>query len=182
MFRVLIIYCLNFFSSSLTQALQEFVSRGCKYTEYAQDLGKDSDFVIGALFPVHSLSGDKYKLDPQGVSWVESFLFAIDQINKNTTLLPGVKLGYDVRDTCKNAQVAIQQTLDFLTETEYYKYSYEEETGGDNSNETVVYGYSGTTSDTCKCVGQRNSRLIGVVGRFLTFIMGRLDKNLILPE
>ena len=53
---------------------------------------------------------------------MESFLYAIDQINTNKTLLPGVRLGYDARDTCRDAQVAIQQTLDFISDTEYYNY------------------------------------------------------------
>ena len=131
-----------------------------------------SDFIIGALFPVHSLDAEGiYRLDPQGVSWVESFLFAVDQINTNKTLLPGVRLGYDVRDTCKDAQVAIQQTLDFLTDSKYYKYNNTRtETDSDTGTNTAKssgfhYGLSRTKTDTCKCVGERTSRLIGVVGK-----------------
>ncbi|XP_066912451.1 metabotropic glutamate receptor 3-like [Clytia hemisphaerica] len=137
------------------RALEWFLNKECKYNETIQDL--DSDFLIGALFPVHTFvkNKDKYVLDTQGVSWVESFLYAVNQINTNSTLLPGLKLGYDVRDTCKDAQIAVQQTLDFLTGTEYYSDSMR---AGEPSEYTMRSGVE------CKCVGERDSRLIGIVG------------------
>lgn len=42
--------------------------------------------------------------------------FAIDQINNSTSLLPGVKLGYDMYDTCFEPLVALQPSLLFLTQ------------------------------------------------------------------
>lgn len=42
--------------------------------------------------------------------------FAIDQINNSTSLLPGVKLGYDMHDTCFEPVVALQPSLLFLTQ------------------------------------------------------------------
>lgn len=41
--------------------------------------------------------------------------FAIEQINNSTSLLPGVKLGYDMYDTCFEPVVALQPSLLFLT-------------------------------------------------------------------
>lgn len=41
--------------------------------------------------------------------------FAIDQINNSTSLLPGVKLGYDIYDTCFEPLAALQPSLLFLT-------------------------------------------------------------------
>ena len=38
------------------------------------------------------------------VIWVEAFLFAVDQINRDPDLLPGVNLGYMVKDTCADAE------------------------------------------------------------------------------
>lgn len=151
-------------SLTVKQALQEFISRGCKYTEYEQDLDLESDFIIGALFPVHTLIGDKYLLDTQGVCWVESFLYAIDQINKNKTLLPGVRLGYDARDTCRDEQVAIQQTLDFLSDIKYYNYGNKSVVADSNNGTVDDYSSGAEAYMTCKCVREKSSRLIGVVG------------------
>lgn len=41
--------------------------------------------------------------------------FAIDQINNSTSLLPGVKLGYDIYDTCFEPLAALQPSLLFVT-------------------------------------------------------------------
>lgn len=40
-------------------------------------------------------------------------LYAIDLINKNTTLLPNVTLGVDVKDTCGSVDYAIMESLSF---------------------------------------------------------------------
>ena len=127
--------------------LQSFIEHGCNYTKSARDL--NADFVIAGLFPLHTYVEHNYRPNPFGVTWVESFLYAIDQININKTLLPGVKLGYDLRDTCNDVRVTTKQTLDFLTNKEYYNASMEE---------------SGTSGEKCTCVGERESKLIGVVG------------------
>lgn len=41
--------------------------------------------------------------------------FAIDKINNSTSLLPGIKLGYEIYDTCLEPVVVIQPSLLFLT-------------------------------------------------------------------
>ncbi len=64
--------------------------------------------MIGALIPVHEqplLSSKKICgiiRDQYGVQRVEALLYMLDKINnKNqTNLLPGVKLGLDIRDEC----------------------------------------------------------------------------------
>ena len=102
---------------------------------------------------------------------MESFLYAIDQINTNKTLLPGVRLGYDARDTCRDAQVAIQQTLDFISDTEYYNYGRDSVVVVGNNNNTTNGTMDGVMKNndddnTCKCVGETNSKLIGGVGKY----------------
>ncbi|NWH63724.1 TS1R3 protein, partial [Geococcyx californianus] len=50
-----------------------------------------------------------------GLIWALGMKFAIDQINNSTSLLPGVKLGYEMYDTCFEPAVALQPSLLFLT-------------------------------------------------------------------
>ena len=66
------------------------------------------DFMIGALIPVHeqpSLGSKKVCgiiRDQYGVQRVEAILYMLDKINDKaqTSLLPGVRLGLDIRDEC----------------------------------------------------------------------------------
>ena len=133
-------------------SLDYFQKSGCNFHQTSQDF--DADFVVGALFPIHELdySQTKYVLNVYGVTWVEAFLFAIDEINQNKTLLPGVKLGYDIRDTCNSQQVAKIHALDFMSNKKYFR------TTGHASQFTG-----------CKCYDEKQTKLIGVVGKCTKF-------------
>ena len=69
------------------------------------------DFTIGALIPVHeqpefTTGAGRKKCgmirDQYGVQRVEALLYMLDKINdkSKTNLLPGVKLGLEIRDEC----------------------------------------------------------------------------------
>ena len=70
------------------------------------------DVIIGGLIPVHA--SDPPKLNEPGIMWVEAMLFAVDEINRNRSLLPNLTLGYDIRDSCNQVDLALRATLDFL--------------------------------------------------------------------
>ncbi|NXE20012.1 TS1R3 protein, partial [Ardeotis kori] len=87
---------------------------------------RPGDFIIGGLFPFGSetvnltarseptfLVGERLLVD--GLLWALGMKFTIDQINNSTSLLPGVKLGYDIHDTCFEPAVALPPSLLFLT-------------------------------------------------------------------
>lgn len=70
---------------------------------------QQGDFIIGALIPVHeqptltSKKGECGRIrDQYGVQRVEALLYMLDKINDKTktNLLPGVKLGLEIRDEC----------------------------------------------------------------------------------
>ncbi|XP_028391361.1 metabotropic glutamate receptor 3-like [Dendronephthya gigantea] len=71
-----------------------------------------ADVIIGGLIPVHA--GGELKLNEPGVMWVEAMMFAIDEINKNASLLPGITLGFDIRDSCNKGDLALGAALDFM--------------------------------------------------------------------
>ncbi|NXE16381.1 TS1R3 protein, partial [Lophotis ruficrista] len=87
---------------------------------------RPGDFIIGGLFPFGrdtvnltarsepTLVGCE-RLFVDGLLWALGMKFTIDQINNSTSLLPGVKLGYDMHDTCFEPAVALQPSLLFLT-------------------------------------------------------------------
>ena len=50
-----------------------------------------------------------------GVEYAEAMLFAVDSINSDQNLLPGITLGYDIRDTCSLDFVAIDNIAEWVT-------------------------------------------------------------------
>ena len=69
----------------------------------------DKDFIIGGLFPVIDCTG----LGLEDLETLEAMLFAIDRINNDMNLLPGLTIGYDVRDSCNDEIIALSEALDF---------------------------------------------------------------------
>lgn len=50
----------------------------------------------------------------RGIQRLEAMLFAIDRINEDETLLPGVRLGATILDTCSSDSYALNQSLEFI--------------------------------------------------------------------
>ena len=77
----------------------------------------DKDFVLGGLFPIHSDETGgrcgKPILD-LGLELTEAMLFTLDLINSNDSLLGGISLGYDIRDSCYSENIGLDETIDLL--------------------------------------------------------------------
>jgi len=50
----------------------------------------------------------------KGIQRAEAMLYAIDQINADPTLLPGISLGCHILDTCLRDTYALEQSLEFI--------------------------------------------------------------------
>lgn len=81
---------------------------------------ENKDFIFGGLFPIHSDAPDSLGAlcgeirQERGLERMEAMLFALDMINEDTTILPGIKLGYDVRDTCNSETIGLDETIDLI--------------------------------------------------------------------
>lgn len=98
------------------------------------------DIMIGALLPVHeqpshltpfstvptrtgSVSQSRRVCgvirDQYGVQRVEALLYTLDKINNKgqNKLLPGIKLGLEIRDECWDSSIALEETIDFIKDT-----------------------------------------------------------------
>uniref|UniRef100_A0A8C8GQY0 G-protein coupled receptors family 3 profile domain-containing protein n=1 Tax=Oncorhynchus tshawytscha TaxID=74940 RepID=A0A8C8GQY0_ONCTS len=84
--------------------------------------------VVGGMFPVHrriasantNSSSVPLSLGCEGFNfrtfrWTQTMLFAIDEINKRTDLLPDTDLGYVIYDSCFTISKAVEGTLTYLT-------------------------------------------------------------------
>ena len=70
---------------------------------------KDGDVMLGGLFSLHM--GGKFSVKEFGRA--EAAIFAIDMVNKNSSLLPNVSIGYDIRNYCDSRAPAMQEAYDF---------------------------------------------------------------------
>ena len=77
----------------------------------------EKDIVLGALISVHvSEEGAACSeaIFTFATEFVEAFLYAVDLINSDSSLLPNIKLGYDIRDTCLAESVALDESVDLI--------------------------------------------------------------------
>uniref|UniRef100_A0A3B3D7P2 G-protein coupled receptors family 3 profile domain-containing protein n=1 Tax=Oryzias melastigma TaxID=30732 RepID=A0A3B3D7P2_ORYME len=82
----------------------------------------DGDFVIGGVFSIHynmytEIHSHDTKPDPpkctgsinaRELRFSRTMIFAIEEINNSTELLPGIILGYQIHDSCAAVPVAMQ--------------------------------------------------------------------------
>nr|XP_006823906.1 PREDICTED: extracellular calcium-sensing receptor-like [Saccoglossus kowalevskii] len=89
---------------------------------------KSGDVVIGGMFPFHTeleriddsllfgpLRDDCLHFNEEGYRLAEAMMFAIDEVNRNTTFVPGISLGYDIRDSCGSVAPSAETALDFIS-------------------------------------------------------------------
>uniref|UniRef100_A0A8C1CDX4 Metabotropic glutamate receptor 2 n=1 Tax=Cyprinus carpio carpio TaxID=630221 RepID=A0A8C1CDX4_CYPCA len=78
----------------------------------------EGDLVIGGLFPVHQKgegAQDCGRINAQrGIQRLEAMLLALDKINQDDQILPGVTLGANILDTCSKDMYALEQSLEFV--------------------------------------------------------------------
>ncbi|XP_076851100.1 extracellular calcium-sensing receptor-like [Brachyhypopomus gauderio] len=87
-------------------------------------LSKDGDIILGGIFSFHSsweIIDSSYmvkpsplkctNLDVRALQFSQSLIFAIEEINNSSSLLPGVSLGYKIYDTCTLKAVGVQVAM-----------------------------------------------------------------------
>ena len=103
--------------------------------------GTDADIILGGLFPVHkNEDGSCGEILDLGVQRLEAMVLAIDMVNDDPALLPGLRIGFDIRDTCTQTSTALRSSLDFLVGLDQV----DPDTLGEEENITTV-GDAGIT-------------------------------------
>ncbi|XP_017564439.1 extracellular calcium-sensing receptor-like [Pygocentrus nattereri] len=87
-------------------------------------LSKEGDIIIGGIFPFHNsweISELVYLVKPQppecrsldfrGFQYSQSLIFATEEINNSSSLLPGVSLGYKIYDTCRSTAMTVRTVM-----------------------------------------------------------------------
>ncbi|KAK0152832.1 Metabotropic glutamate receptor 3 [Merluccius polli] len=103
--------------SLLAQAPQGLPVMGYS-ADSKREIAVEGDLMIGGLFPVHQKgegAEDCGKINAQrGIQRLEAMLLALDEINRDEHLLPGIRLGAHILDTCSKDTYALEQSLEFV--------------------------------------------------------------------
>ncbi|XP_046899088.1 extracellular calcium-sensing receptor [Hypomesus transpacificus] len=113
------LYCLVFLGSS-------YVISTYGPHQRAQKTG---DILLGGLFPIHFGVASKdqdlaarpgytecVRFNFRGFRWLQAMIFAIEEVNNSSTLLPNITLGYRIFDTCNTVSKALEATLSFVAQ------------------------------------------------------------------
>lgn len=108
-------------------------------------LYEPGDIILAGMFSVHleeykdeghlqedSCSG---QFNRHSYQMVQAMIFAISQINQNKTILPGVKLGYDIKDTCGTVENTIRVALNYSFVWKHFRLT--DQCGGDKNNSEI---------------------------------------------
>ncbi|XP_017320746.3 extracellular calcium-sensing receptor-like [Ictalurus punctatus] len=105
----------------------------CVYLDRARHLdtvglSQDGDVIIGALInfymlpPALDLSFTKepylqscYEFQESPVQWAQAVVFAVEEINRNPSLLPGVRLGYRIMDSCSRYPHSLRSVMSIIS-------------------------------------------------------------------
>nr|XP_046244954.1 extracellular calcium-sensing receptor-like [Scatophagus argus] len=117
----------------------------------------DGDFVIGGVFSIHhykQTAENNYttmpaplkctgRIDHRELRFSRAMIFAIEEINNRSELLPGIKLGYQIHDSCTAVPEAVQAAFQLLNglDPEFY-------TGESCSRSGMVMAIIGESSST----------------------------------
>uniref|UniRef100_A0A672GUM7 Extracellular calcium-sensing receptor-like n=1 Tax=Salarias fasciatus TaxID=181472 RepID=A0A672GUM7_SALFA len=77
-------------------------------------LSQDGDIMLGGIFSFHSSWKDRqntYILNFRAFQFAQTMLFAIEEINNSSDILPGTSLGYKMYDTCGSVARSVKVSL-----------------------------------------------------------------------
>ncbi|XP_078524813.1 extracellular calcium-sensing receptor-like [Lissotriton helveticus] len=123
-FTVILLSC-----SLMPVSVSHRVMPGCELQRSeASGFSRDGDILIGGIFPVHDDTVQQditFREQPlpvecqtfgiQNYQWVQAMVFAIEEINDNSELLPNITLGFQIYDSCTVLQRALKGALWILS-------------------------------------------------------------------
>ncbi|KAJ8410720.1 hypothetical protein AAFF_G00186770 [Aldrovandia affinis] len=116
--------------SLLLQAECELLEPSCRLLDMLvpQTVYKEGDVVIGGLFPVHyqapapdlhfrqrARPSPCHDFSFSTYRWLQTMIFAVEEINRNSQLLPNLTLGYALADTCLAEGTTLGAALSLVT-------------------------------------------------------------------
>uniref|UniRef100_A0A3P9CAH7 Taste receptor type 1 member 3 n=1 Tax=Maylandia zebra TaxID=106582 RepID=A0A3P9CAH7_9CICH len=155
-FTLLVLCC--FFTLSCSESLPEWVS------DISPNLfSLSGDIMLGGLFPINDVTSNLSditetnqisckSLNLRTLGLAIAMKYAVDEINRNQTLLTGIKLGYEIYDTCRQSSIIIKPTLSFPTEKS-------------DQELPVQCNYTDHETSIVAVIGPLGSEMVSVIGK-----------------
>uniref|UniRef100_A0A3B4GS90 Taste receptor type 1 member 3 n=1 Tax=Pundamilia nyererei TaxID=303518 RepID=A0A3B4GS90_9CICH len=161
-FALLVLCC--FFTLSCSESLPEWVNNISTSL-----FSLSGDIMLGGLFPINDVTSSLSDItEPNqircesvnkfGLGLAIAMKYTVDEINGNQTLLPGIKLGYEIYDTCTKSLIIINPTLSFLNEKS-------------DQELPVRCNYTDYETSTAAVIGPLDSEMVSVIGKLLGFFL-----------
>ncbi|XP_019956997.2 taste receptor type 1 member 3 [Paralichthys olivaceus] len=127
------------------------------------------DIMLGGLFYINQLSSNLSqrtepnniscdRLNKNGLGLSLVMKYAVDEINANQILLPGVKLGYEIYDTCRQSAVIVKPTISFLA-------------AKSTKALPVECNYTNYETSVSAVIGPYSSEMVSLIGKVLGFFL-----------
>uniref|UniRef100_A0A3Q0RW54 Taste receptor type 1 member 3 n=1 Tax=Amphilophus citrinellus TaxID=61819 RepID=A0A3Q0RW54_AMPCI len=127
------------------------------------------DIMLGGLFPINDLTSNLSeitepnqisckRLNEHGLGFAIAMKYAVEEINGNRTLLPGINLGYEIYDTCGQSSIIVKPTVSFFT-------------GKSNKAVSVQCNYTNYETSITAVIGPYASEMVSVIGKLLGFFL-----------
>uniref|UniRef100_A0A4W4FXT9 G-protein coupled receptors family 3 profile domain-containing protein n=1 Tax=Electrophorus electricus TaxID=8005 RepID=A0A4W4FXT9_ELEEL len=81
-------------------------------------LSKDGHIIVAGIFPFHSKWENTNFLNFRAFQYSQSLIFAVEEINNSSSLLPGVSLGYKIYDTCGSTAMGVRMAMALMNGNE----------------------------------------------------------------
>ncbi|XP_030586094.1 taste receptor type 1 member 3-like [Archocentrus centrarchus] len=127
------------------------------------------DIMFGGLFPINDLTSNLSeitepnqisckRLNVRGLGHAIAMKYAVEEINGKQTLLPGINLGYEIYDTCRQSSIIVKPSVFFLT-------------GKSNKALSVQCNYTSYETNMAAVIGPYTSEMVSVIGKLLGFFL-----------
>ncbi|KAM4613742.1 taste receptor type 1 member 3 [Polymixia lowei] len=127
------------------------------------------DILLGGLFHINQLTSNlSQRVEPDniacnrlsdyGLGLVLAMKYTVDEINANHMLLPGIKLGYEIFDTCRQSAMIVKSTVFFLT-------------GKSTEELSAKCNYTNYETRVAAVIGPFSSEMVSVVAKLLGFFL-----------
>jgi metabotropic glutamate receptor 2/3 len=115
----------------------------------SRNISTHGNIALGGLFPIHK-EGEKENIcgefnEIPGYQYMEAMRYAVEKINNRSDLLPGIRLGTIIYDTCRSPTICADRTKDFIQLT-----------------------LQKTASDDQTASGDQLANLAGIIGPFVS--------------
>ena len=99
-----------------------------------------------------------HRINDYGLGIALVMKYAVEEINGNQMLLPGIKLGYEIYDTCSKSAVIVKPTISFLAEKSSRMLS-------------VECNYTNYETSMAAVIGPDTSEMVSVIGKLMGFFL-----------